>query len=468
MPRTTPHRPFRLALLAAATLLGACGGGREDDDAPPARATIVIAQQVGQATRAQIDAGTSASGAQALTGAARCDVTVRYVHYITRDPLGAPTTASAGVLVPTGSDAACTGERPVVLYAHGTSTSRSKNMAAVSTDGEAALVMAMYAAQGFIVVAPNYQGYERSSLTYHPYLNAEAQALDMVDALRAAKAHITDSGSTTQASSKLLLTGYSQGGHVAMATHKVIERDHAGEFTVTATAALSGPYNLVGMNDAVTATGGTVNAGATLFAPLLLTSYQRAYGGMYGQPTDAYQSPWAATIEGLLPSDDSVSTLIAAGKLPADPTFTALWGSGGLLTDGFRAAYAGSAFRRALQANTLLGWTPRRPMALCGGAGDPSVFWALNAPAVQADFATRGVSVPAWDLESAPATSDATHPVYAGFAQAKAATAAAAVAAGATDGGQAAVRSAYHGTLVPPFCNALARGYFQQVLAAGL
>jgi hypothetical protein len=28
-----------------------------------------------------------------------------------------------------------------------------------------------------------------------------------------------------------------------------------------------------------------------------------------------------------------------------------------------------------------------------------------------------------------------------------------------------AVASAYHGTLVPPFCNAAARGFFQQVLA---
>ena len=42
------------------------------------------------------------------------------------------------------------------------------------------------------------------------------------------------------------------------------------------------------------------------------------------------------------------------------------------------------------------------------------------------------------------------------------------VAAGATDGGASAVQAAYHGSLVPPFCNALVRGYFQQVLAAGL
>ena len=52
-------------------------------------------------------------------------------------------------------------------------------------------------------------------------------------------------------------------------------------------------------------------------------------------------------------------------------------------------------------------------------------------------------------------------------AGAKAGTAAAAVAAGASDGGAQAVTLAYHGALVP-FCSAAARGFFQQVLAAGL
>jgi hypothetical protein len=47
-----------------------------------------------------------------------------------------------------------------------------------------------------------------------------------------------------------------------------------------------------------------------------------------------------------------------------------------------------------------------------------------------------------------------------GFALAEAAVAAAAVAAGATDGGASAVAQAYHGTLVPPFCTAVARSFF--------
>lgn len=455
-----------LAVVASA-VLSACGGG--GDDPPPARATIVTAQLAGHATAAQIDQGTTASGIIGLTGPAACEVDIRYVLYMTRDPAGQPATASAAVFVPSGSGAGCSGDRPVLLYAHGTTTAKSYNIADVSrnaTSGaynnaggaEGSLVMAMFAAHGFIVVAPNYLGYDKSSLQYHPYLNAEAQAIDMVDGLRASEAHLK-AASSVKPSSKLFISGYSQGGHVAMATHRAIERDYAGEFTVTAAVPMSGPYNLVGLSDVITGPG-PINAGATIFTPLLLTSYQKSYGNVYNTPSDVYQSPYAATAETLFPTDTPLDQLIAQGKLPADPTFTKLFGTGGLLTDSFRASYASSGYRKDVVTNTLAGvdgstpivWKPKAPMALCGGDQDPTVFWAVDAPVAAQLFASVGVTVPTWDLEVAPAPTDPTFPVYAGFAQAKAQTAAV--------GGAQAVQAAYHGTLVPPFCQALARGFF--------
>ena len=458
-------RPRTVALattVAASLFLAACGGGSSDDDPPSERGEVLASTLAGQATIAQIDAGTQASGLQALSGPAQCNVDVRYVMYVTRDPAGQPATASAGVLVPSGSGAACQGNRPVVLYAHGTTTAHSKNMADIQTDAEAKLMMAMYAAQGFIVVAPNYLGYDRSSLTWHPYLNAEAQAIDMIDGLRAAKRHLNEA-SAVKPSSQLLITGYSQGGHVAMATHREIQANYASEFTVTASGPMSGPYNLIGFAEQVNHPSGTVNAGATIFTPMLLTSYQRSYGNVYGSPTEVYQAPFAATAETLFPTDTPLATLIAQGKLPADPTFRLLYGTGGLLTDAFRNDFfvnANNGFRLGLQRNTLLGWTPTRPVALCGGALDPTVFYAVNTTAMQTDLNSRvpvQLTVPAFDLEDratlpAGATGDA---LFAGFAASK-------TAAGAD------VQAQYHGTLVPPFCNALIRGYFQQVLQAGL
>ncbi|HWP18507.1 MAG TPA: prolyl oligopeptidase family serine peptidase [Burkholderiaceae bacterium] len=461
-----------LAVALAPLWLAACGGG--SDDAPPSeRGTVLASSLAGQASVSQIDAGTAASGLQPLSGPAQCNVDVRYIVYVTQDPQGQPATASAGVLVPTGTGAACNGSRPVVLYAHGTTFTRTKNMAQVTdtdpdpavdnSDSEAKLAMAMFAAQGYIVVAPNYLGYDRSSLTWHPYLNAENQAADMIDALRAAK-KVLAAESPTKPSSQLLITGYSQGGFVAMATHKVIERDHSSEFTVTASGPMSGPYNLAKMTAAINSdpSNANVNAGGTLFTPMLLTSYQKSYGNVYSSPAEAYQAPYAATAETLFPTDTPIPTLIQQGKLPADPTFTRLFGTGGLINESFRAAFftdPNNGFKAAVERNTLLGWTPKRPMALCYGANDPTVF-GFNSVDAAADFNSRlpaQLQVPAFDLENratlpAGALGDT---LYGGFQARKTALGAEALAQ-------------YHGGLVPPFCTALVRGFFQQVLAAGV
>ncbi|MFX5464662.1 lipase family protein, partial [Acinetobacter baumannii] len=86
-------------------------------------------------------------------------------------------------------------------------------------------------AQGFIVVASNYAGYDTSALPYHPYLNADQQASDMVDSLRAARKAFPAIGA--QDSGKLVISGYSQGGYVAMATQRAMQTTYASEFKVS-------------------------------------------------------------------------------------------------------------------------------------------------------------------------------------------------------------------------------------------
>lgn len=444
----------RLGLpLAMAALLAACGGSDPDTQA---RGAVIDAQLVLRMSRAEIDAGTTASGRQALTGTAQCDVDIRYVLYRTRDPKGEPATATTAVMVPSGSGANCSGDRPVLLNAHGTVTEKAYNIADVRNNEAGALLMAMFAAQGYIVVSPNYLGYDKSSLPYHPYMMAEADAIDMIDGLRAAKAYLTMLGTGTRPSTQLLVTGYSEGGYIAMATHKIIERDYAGEFTVTASGPMSGPYNWVKTLD--TAFGaGPVPAGSTIFLPLILTGYQHAYGDMYKTPADAYQAPFAATAETLFPSDVSVATLVSQGKLPAaDPAGIKLFGQGGLLTESFRnAVLTGGPARDRIRQNSLLGWTPKRPMALCGGELDPTAHF-FNAIDAQADFASRNVTVPAYNFEkraTLPAGPQADA-LYAGFQAQKAAAGASALAL-------------YHGPLLRPYCSAAIRDFFQQVLTSG-
>ena len=462
---------------AASALLAACGGGDSVSEGPSFDTSgtpgslVATPTALTTLTPAAFQAAAPASLFQ-VAGVPKCNVTFNYFQYGTVGGAGEKTSASGGIMVPSGTDAACTGERPVLLYAHGTTTDKNKNMAS-PTDGEAALIAAMYAAQGYIVVAPNYAGYESSPLPYHPYLNMDQQAKDMVDALTAARKGFAAVGA--KANAKLFVSGYSQGGFVSMATQRALQL--AGT-PVTAGAHLSGPYSLSAFGDAVYA--GNVNLGATIFTPLLVTSMQRAYGNIYSTPAEMYETAYASTIETLLPSTTTQSVLLSTGKLPATaffaadslpkPTgFEAFFGAGNLIKTSYRNTYLADAvanptspkhpLRIAANKNDLLkqNWIPNKPMLLCGGNADPTVFFALNTQGAQAYFAGKGVpaqAVTVLDVDSAPTSaSDPFALAKGGFAQAKAATAA---------GGATAVVQAYHSSLVPPFCNAAARGYFAQ------
>lgn len=460
----------------AAAALAACGGGSDVSSGPevdlsgapgsllatPSLITALTPQAFQQAAPATLFA---------VAGAPKCTVNFNYFQYATVGGAGEKTTASAGLMVPSGTDPACTGERPVVLYAHGTTPDKNKNMA-IPTDSEAALVAALYAAQGYIVVAPNYTGYEASTLPYHPYLNLEAQAKDMVDALAAARKGLAAVGA--QASSKLFVTGYSQGGFVSMATQRALQL--AGT-PVTAGAHLSGPYVLGRFGDAIFA--GNVNLGATLFLPMFHTSMQRTYGNIYSTPADMYDPAYVNGIESVLPSTTAFNDLLTQGKLPATALFAAdsmpqpagfglFYGNPSLIKTSYRNSLLADAaanpstpqhpLRVAAYKNDLLqqNWTPQQPMLLCGGKDDPTVFYQLNTQGAQAYFASKGVptqAVTVVDVDSTPTAGDPFTAAKLGFAQAKAAAAA---------GGATAVLQNYHGSLVPPFCNAAARGYFAQ------
>jgi acetyl esterase/lipase len=471
-------KPAAIAL-AVAALVAACGGGDSASDGASFDLTgapgslLATPTALTSLTPAAFQAVAPSSLFQ-VAGVPKCTVTFNYFQYGTVGGAGEKTTASGGIMVPSGADPACTGPRPVLLYAHGTSTDKNKNMASPQ-DGEAALIAAMYAAQGYIVVAPNYAGYEASTLPYHPYLNLEQQAQDVVDALTAARKGFAGIGAN--ASPVLFLSGYSQGGYVSMAAQRKLQLDGT---PAVAGAHLSGPYALGAFGDAVYA--GNVNLGATLFSPLLNTSFQRTYGNLYSDPSEMYESAYATGIESLLPNT-SPSTLVSSGKLPAlalfaadslpQPTgFATFFGAGNLIKTSYRNAVLADAvanptnpthpLRVAGARNDLLrqNWTPAQPMLLCGGNADPTVFFSLNTQGAKSYFNSRSVPDPlvkVLDVDSAFA-GDGFDTARGGFAIAKSNT--------LTAGGASGVAQAYHGTLVPPFCNAAARGYFNTILSS--
>jgi hypothetical protein len=328
----------------------------------------------------------------------------------------------------------------------------------------------------------------------------------MIDALTAARTALPLASATLiKDNGRLFITGYSQGGYVAMATHRAMQ--NLG-MQVTASAPLSGPYALAAFVDAVFY--GDVNGGGPVSATLLLTAYQHAYGNIYTSANEVFESQYATGMDSLLPSATPRSQLYAEGKLPefalfsptppapqfaditppttpADLAFVyALgFGAGNLLhnsyrlsyledalanpdggfpaiTDGLPAAAPGLAWRQALRLNDLRNWIPTAPVLLCGGALDPLVFW-FNAQLMQGFWSSRAppsASLSVLDLEAAVSANDPYGTLKSNFELAKQLVAADAVAQGATDGGALAVAEAYHATLVAPFCFTAARSFF--------
>jgi pimeloyl-ACP methyl ester carboxylesterase len=160
------------------------------------------------------------------------DVTVYRIVYTTQDVFNKPDTASGIIAVPVDPLA----KFPVLLYDHGTVADRFD----VPSEGSYEQFFAVgLASQGYMCVAPDYIGLGISD-GLHPYVHPESEAQAGIDLIHAVK-ELSDVA-PIYFNEQLFITGYSQGGHAAMATSKILQE--TGEMTVTASAPMSGPYSI--------------------------------------------------------------------------------------------------------------------------------------------------------------------------------------------------------------------------------
>ncbi|MFC4311406.1 alpha/beta hydrolase family protein [Steroidobacter flavus] len=424
----------------------------------------------------------------------RCSVVVYQLRYGTVGGQGEPTTASAALMVPAGSDAACVSPRPIVLYAHGKRNLTFFNMADLSGSNYEGLIVALaLAGDGYIVVAPNYAGYDTSTLGYHPFMNADQQAADMMDALAAARVALP---STSVADNqKLFITGYSEGGYVAMATHRALE---AAGIPVTASAPMSGPYALVAFSDAMFM--GQVGRGAVEEILMLGSSYQHAYGNIDSSGVAMFEAKYASAAT-LLPGMIGTGTLVAEGLIPASAVFSSTpplpelawmtpaaapgklasvfaqgFGTDNLITNDYRLSYLQDAFsapdggypntttglppdapanllRQALKQNDLRNWAPVAPTLLCAGDEDPVVFY-LNTQLMQGYWAVTAPESPVTvlDIDAPPSHDGPYKHLRKKFAETKSLM--------RWIEGRSAVVEDYHDVLVPAFCLQASKSFF--------
>jgi predicted esterase len=287
---------------------------------------------------------------------------------------------------------------PILMYQHGTEVYRPYSPSQYLThqdspkDYPEVMVAAAIAATGYAVALVDYEGMGDNNDS-QPHVVGSTLALQVVDLLKASRNIIGETSSPCSWNSQLFLMGYSEGGYVTMAATRELQLNHAAEFTVTASAPLSGPHDLSGVMRGILLSDSTFKS--PYFAPLFLTSYNYAYGGQTAQfnPGTALLAPFNTTIPPLFDGNtqsDKISE--AMGMNFTTPTLIVMKS---VLTQQFidQLTLDTSPVVAFLKQNdSYRGWAPTVPMRMIHHRSDELVPYGNSQVAFNA-FSTAGAKM---------------------------------------------------------------------------
>lgn len=309
------------------------------------------------------------------------DVDTYKIVYNTIDALGQPTIASGALCVPVTTE--CIGF-PMAVYEHGTSL---RKVDVPSNDIQETYIGKIFSAGGFNVVLPDYIGMGDSP-GLHPYCHGESEAtatIDLIRAVREAQSLDMIAGMSAD-NGELFITGYSQGGHAAMATHKYIEENQLlSEFNVLASAPCSGPYEITGaMADTILAASYSKPG----YIVYLMAAYQSVYGNLYNSYSDILKPPYDGIVG---PYFNGNNTTLGMGSLNDQlPQIVQ-----DLVVDSVLQNFLNSAadfshpLWQAMADNDNHDWTPTRPVRMYYCTQDEQVSFQ-NALVAEAAMLANG------------------------------------------------------------------------------
>ncbi|MFT2017815.1 alpha/beta hydrolase [Streptomyces sp. 796.1] len=336
-----------------------------------ARGTLLSVTPLQQVSREKVAEVVRANGTDA--DSVRYGIAAYRLTYATVSPTGQPTTASALFVLPDG------GAKRLATVAehHGTTGYRG---GAPSTGGDYSTLGAwLYASGGRAAVAPDYLGLGTGPGT-HPYVDTASSVTASIDALRAARTAATQHGRTL--TRDVHVTGFSQGGQVAMAVGKELARGADRHFRLRSLAPVAGPYDIAGQELPALFDGRIEDGSAVYYLSYFLTAQNRLHH-LYGDPREVYREPYASTIEALFDNDHTEEE-IARGLAPNIKA---------LLTDEWatRLKHPTGKLAEVIARNDgACEWQPRVPVRLHTSTGDRDVPIG-NATSCAGMLAERGV-----------------------------------------------------------------------------
>ncbi len=282
-------------------------------------------------------------------------VTAVKVIYQTIDATGSPTVASGVVFIPAVEEAK---QVPLFMYLHGTLT---RDIDAPSyLKGIETVIGWIMAMDGYIAVLPDYLGLGDGP-GVHPYHHSASEASASVDMLKAAVAVCADPLVCTdplvcaKPDGNLYMSGYSQGGHAALATQNVLQNNPLPGITLRKTVAGSGAYSLSQVQKSYLFDHPVYPSPS--FLPYMLMSFQEAYGNLYGNLGQVFVSPYNLHIpdlfNGLYTTDQINIQLPPEWKTMFVPKY--LWN---IQYNYFHPVNS------ALRKNDVIGWKPKSDLHL--------------------------------------------------------------------------------------------------------
>jgi len=310
------------------------------------------------------------------------------IEYETVDEQGLPVTASGLMVIPTDNGVKEEDAQKLaymqskglslVSDSHGTifADIEAPTVAAEATMEPAGAPVLFTSLAGFVTLQADYIGFGASSDHYHPYLLKSSSAAATVDFIKAAKKFAEEQG--IPLNGQLFVTGYSEGGYVAMAALESLEEE--GE-PVAMAAPMAGPYMLDQM-----ALG--VLSNEDLPIPSFMADVAYAYALSYGYPVaELINEPYASTLPELL--DGSLTREEIDAQLPhvTSELFTSE-----VMTQVLEAN-ASYWFNQALFGNSTAYWAPQTAVKLVHCLGDDVVPYAMSQGT--ADLMTQQLGAPA-------------------------------------------------------------------------
>lgn len=268
--------------------------------------------------------------------------------------------------------------RTMVNYNHATVVDKSN--VPTESSWESSYALCTLITKENVIVASDYLGLGDSTESFQSYLHLPSQVVNNVHLFEAAEELLNSFDIRLE--KQVVLAGYSQGAHVALATHQYLDqRGHRG-WNVTATVAMSGPFSLSSYG--LHALSYKPKKGkSALFTALIIFGYQNIYGNLFDTVEEIFRPKYQDFLGVMATQDrDTISKFL--------PEYPHELLNKKYLDDLLRDE--SHPLKAALKANDILPWQASGEVLFVYSDGDETVL-SDNSHSMAEELANRGTIV---------------------------------------------------------------------------